>query len=100
NKSQSKRSAVLRPLRCRRLVLSQPQPPGTSSLGRMASPQCCADPATLNPAGGEGRVVDSLGGIAAYVAGVRESKAAVVLISDIFGFEAPILSYTFLCCAS
>ncbi|VAH07173.1 unnamed protein product [Triticum turgidum subsp. durum] len=57
----------------------------------MASPQCCADPPTLNPAGGEGRVVDSLGGIAAYVAGVRESKAAVVLISDIFGFEAPIL---------
>ncbi|VAH07174.1 unnamed protein product [Triticum turgidum subsp. durum] len=52
----------------------------------MASPQCCADPPTLNPAGGEGRVVDSLGGIAAYVAGVRESKAAVVLISDIFDF--------------
>ncbi|XBJ10365.1 hypothetical protein VPH35_015243 [Triticum aestivum] len=50
----------------------------------MASPQCCADPPTLNPAGGEGRVVDSFGGITAYVAGARESKAAVVLISDIF----------------
>ncbi|VAH18951.1 unnamed protein product [Triticum turgidum subsp. durum] len=57
----------------------------------MASPQCCADPPMLNPAGGEGRVVDSLGGVTAYVAGVRESNAAVVLISDIFGFEAPIL---------
>ncbi|KAM3403951.1 hypothetical protein ACQJBY_007198 [Aegilops geniculata] len=57
----------------------------------MASPQCCADPPTLNPTGGEGRVVDSLGGIAAYVAGSADSRAAVVLVSDIFGFEAPIL---------
>lgn len=55
----------------------------------MATPQCCANPPTLNPAGGEGKVVDSLGGIAAYVAGARESKAAVVLISDIFGNPRP-----------
>ncbi|KAF6984623.1 hypothetical protein CFC21_002598 [Triticum aestivum] len=56
----------------------------------MARPQCCANPPTLNPAGGEGRVVDDgFGGIAAYVAGSTESKAAVILISDIFGFEAP-----------
>ncbi|KAI4966222.1 hypothetical protein ZWY2020_042019 [Hordeum vulgare] len=55
----------------------------------MATPQCCADPPTLNPAGGEGKVVDSFGGITAYVSGARESKAAVVLISDVFGFEAP-----------
>ncbi|EMS61726.1 hypothetical protein CFC21_002596 [Triticum aestivum] len=52
----------------------------------MASPQCCADPPTLDPAGGEGRVVDSFGGITAYVAGARESKAAVILVSDIFDF--------------
>uniref|UniRef100_A0ACD5U339 Uncharacterized protein n=1 Tax=Avena sativa TaxID=4498 RepID=A0ACD5U339_AVESA len=55
----------------------------------MASPQCCANPPTLSPAGGEGKVVDSFGGIKAYVAGGQDSKAAVVLISDIFGFEAP-----------
>ncbi|XP_024315786.1 endo-1,3;1,4-beta-D-glucanase isoform X2 [Brachypodium distachyon] len=55
----------------------------------MASPQCCANPPTLNPAGGEGKVVDSFGGTRAYVAGAEESKAAVILISDIFGFEAP-----------
>ncbi|BAF17388.1 Os05g0399100, partial [Oryza sativa Japonica Group] len=55
----------------------------------MASPQCCANPPTLNPAGGEGKVVESFGGIKAYVAGAAESKAAVVLISDVFGFEAP-----------
>ncbi|XP_051208107.1 endo-1,3;1,4-beta-D-glucanase [Lolium perenne] len=57
----------------------------------MASPQCCANPPSLNPAGGEGKVVDSFGGIKAYVAGAQESKAAVVLIADVFGFEAPIL---------
>ncbi|XP_052155944.1 endo-1,3;1,4-beta-D-glucanase-like isoform X1 [Oryza glaberrima] len=55
----------------------------------MASPQCCANPPTLNPAGGEGKVVDSFGGIKAYVSGAAESKAAVVLVSDVFGFEAP-----------
>ncbi|KAI5018453.1 hypothetical protein ZWY2020_043341 [Hordeum vulgare] len=37
----------------------------------MATPQCCADPPTLNPAGGEGKVVDSFGGITAYVSGAR-----------------------------
>uniref|UniRef100_A0A0D9WG90 Dienelactone hydrolase domain-containing protein n=1 Tax=Leersia perrieri TaxID=77586 RepID=A0A0D9WG90_9ORYZ len=55
----------------------------------MASPQCCANPPTLNPAGGEGKVVDSFGGIKSYVAGAAESKAAVILVSDVFGFEAP-----------
>ncbi|CAM0955620.1 unnamed protein product [Alopecurus aequalis] len=55
----------------------------------MASPQCCANPPTLSPASGEGKVVDSFGGIRAYVAGAQDSKAAVVLISDVYGFEAP-----------
>uniref|UniRef100_A0ACD5TH19 Uncharacterized protein n=1 Tax=Avena sativa TaxID=4498 RepID=A0ACD5TH19_AVESA len=55
----------------------------------MASPQCCANPPTLNPACGQGKVVDSFGGIPAYVAGTEDSKAAVILISDVFGFEAP-----------
>ncbi|VAH18947.1 hypothetical protein VPH35_009203 [Triticum aestivum] len=52
----------------------------------MASPQCCANPPALNPAAGEGKVVDSFGGIKAYVAGAKESKAAVVLISDVYDF--------------
>jgi hypothetical protein len=51
----------------------------------MASPQCCANPPTLSPAAGEGKVVDSFGGIRAYVAGAQDSKAAVVLISDVYG---------------
>uniref|UniRef100_A0A0A9H7M1 Dienelactone hydrolase domain-containing protein n=1 Tax=Arundo donax TaxID=35708 RepID=A0A0A9H7M1_ARUDO len=55
----------------------------------MASSQCCENPPALNPAGGEGKVVDSFGGLKAYLAGPDDAKAAIVLISDIFGFEAP-----------
>jgi len=55
----------------------------------MASAQCCDNPPALNPAGGEGKVVDSFGGLKAYLVGSDESKAAVILISDIFGFESP-----------
>uniref|UniRef100_A0A0A9E7E2 Dienelactone hydrolase domain-containing protein n=1 Tax=Arundo donax TaxID=35708 RepID=A0A0A9E7E2_ARUDO len=55
----------------------------------MASSQCCENPPALNPAGGEGKVVDSFGGLKAYLAGPDDAKAAVVLVSDIYGFEAP-----------
>ncbi|KAL6610183.1 hypothetical protein ACP70R_040152 [Stipagrostis hirtigluma subsp. patula] len=55
----------------------------------MASSQCCENPPALNPAGGEGKVVDSFGGLNAYLAGSPDAKAAVVLVSDIFGFDAP-----------
>ncbi|KAK8457856.1 hypothetical protein SEVIR_3G257300v4 [Setaria viridis] len=55
----------------------------------MASSQCCENPPALDPAGGAGKVVDSFGGLKAYVAGAEDSKAAVVLIADVFGFEAP-----------
>ncbi|CAL4908062.1 unnamed protein product [Urochloa decumbens] len=54
----------------------------------MASSQCCDNPPALNPAAGEGKVVDSFGGLKAYLAGSDESKAAVILISDVFGFES------------
>ncbi|XP_051193973.1 endo-1,3;1,4-beta-D-glucanase [Lolium perenne] len=55
----------------------------------MASPQCCANPPTPNHDVGEGKVVESFGGLRSYLAGAEESKLAVVLISDIYGFEAP-----------
>ncbi|TVU19286.1 hypothetical protein EJB05_35426, partial [Eragrostis curvula] len=55
----------------------------------MASSQCCDNPPTLNPAGGEGKVVDSFGGLKAYLVGSDDSKAAVILVSDVYGFEAP-----------
>ncbi|GJM88509.1 hypothetical protein PR202_ga04580 [Eleusine coracana subsp. coracana] len=50
----------------------------------MASSQCCENPPVLDPAGGEGKVVDSFGGIKAYIAGSEGAKAAVVLVSDVF----------------
>jgi hypothetical protein len=53
----------------------------------MASSQCCENPPTLNPAGGAGKVVDSFGGLKAYVAGPEDSKAAVVLVADVFGIS-------------
>nr|CAB3465313.1 unnamed protein product [Digitaria exilis] len=55
----------------------------------MASSQCCDKPPMLNPASGEGKLVDSFGGLKTYLAGSDKSKAAVILISDVFGFEAP-----------
>nr|CAB3461549.1 unnamed protein product [Digitaria exilis] len=56
---------------------------------RMASSQCCDKPPMLNPASGEGELVDSFGGLKTYLAGSDKSKTAVILISDVFGFEAP-----------
>ncbi|KAF8719838.1 hypothetical protein HU200_024596 [Digitaria exilis] len=55
----------------------------------MASSQCCDNPPALNPAGGEGKVVDSFGGLKAYVAGSEDAKAAVVLVADVFGTCSP-----------
>ncbi|KAI4364402.1 hypothetical protein MLD38_020498 [Melastoma candidum] len=54
----------------------------------MSGPQCCSNPPALNLASGGGRV-EIVGGLDAYVVGPSESKLAVVLVSDIFGFEAP-----------
>jgi hypothetical protein len=60
----------------------------------MASSQCCENPPVLNPASGEGKVVDSFGGLKAYLAGSDGAKAAVVLVSDVYGnfsLPAPVL---------
>uniref|UniRef100_A0A0A9FHB9 Uncharacterized protein n=1 Tax=Arundo donax TaxID=35708 RepID=A0A0A9FHB9_ARUDO len=65
--------------------------------GGMVSSQCCKNPSTLSPAGGESKVVDSFGGLKAYLASPDDAKAAAVLISNIFGFEAPNLRYESLC---
>ncbi|KAG1371060.1 putative Endo-1,3-1,4-beta-D-glucanase [Cocos nucifera] len=51
----------------------------------MASSQCCENPPTVNPAGGQGCVVDDLGGLKAYIAGPSDSKLAILLISDVLG---------------
>jgi carboxymethylenebutenolidase len=53
----------------------------------MSSSQCCANPPLLNPSCGDGSV-EQLGGLKTYVTG-SNSKLALVLISDVFGYEAP-----------
>ncbi|XP_043709276.1 endo-1,3;1,4-beta-D-glucanase-like isoform X2 [Telopea speciosissima] len=54
----------------------------------MAGPQCCANPPALNPNSGEGTVKE-FGGLLSYITGSLDSKAAILLVSDVFGFEAP-----------
>ncbi|KAJ1693329.1 hypothetical protein LUZ63_010027 [Rhynchospora breviuscula] len=55
----------------------------------MASSLCCSNPPNLSATSGEGTVVDDFGGIKSYIAGSVDSKRAVILISDVYGFEAP-----------
>ncbi|XP_048136184.1 endo-1,3;1,4-beta-D-glucanase-like [Rhodamnia argentea] len=54
----------------------------------MSGPQCCENPPTLDPSSGAGHV-EQLGGLDAYVIGSPDSKLAIILLSDIFGYEAP-----------
>ncbi|WCJ23660.1 alpha/beta-Hydrolases superfamily protein [Euphorbia peplus] len=54
----------------------------------MSGPQCCQNPPALNPASGSGHV-DKFAGLDTYLTGSSDSKLAVLLVTDIFGFEAP-----------
>ncbi|XP_058077827.1 endo-1,3;1,4-beta-D-glucanase-like [Magnolia sinica] len=54
----------------------------------MASSQCCENPPTLSSTCGQGCVED-VGGLKAYITGPSDSKLAVLLVSDVFGYEAP-----------
>lgn len=54
----------------------------------MSGPQCCANPPTLSPSSGVGSVLE-FGGLKSYVSGPSDSKLAVLLVSDVFGYEAP-----------
>ncbi|KAL6188704.1 hypothetical protein ACLB2K_040095 [Fragaria x ananassa] len=54
----------------------------------MSGPQCCSNPPTLNPTSGSGHV-EKLGGLDSYLTGSPDSKLAIVLVSDIFGYDAP-----------
>jgi len=56
----------------------------------MAGPQCCESAPHLQPVVGIGRV-ETFQHLSAYVTSSPDAKAAVILVSDIFGFEAPIL---------
>nr|GME20037.1 endo-1,3;1,4-beta-D-glucanase-like [Ipomoea batatas] len=54
----------------------------------MSGPKCCENPPTLDPSAGVGSVVE-LGGLNSYVTGSSNSKLAIILASDVFGYEAP-----------
>ncbi|CAN6918345.1 unnamed protein product [Brassica oleracea] len=54
----------------------------------MLGPQCCENPPVLNPLSGSGHV-EKLGGLDVYVSGSPDSNKCVLLISDIYGYEAP-----------
>ncbi|XP_078149172.1 endo-1,3;1,4-beta-D-glucanase-like isoform X1 [Carex rostrata] len=52
--------------------------------------QCCHNPPTPDQFYGKGTVVDNFGGLKTYISGSFDSsKPAILLVSDIFGFEAP-----------
>ncbi|ONK62866.1 uncharacterized protein A4U43_C07F8950 [Asparagus officinalis] len=55
----------------------------------MAGSQCCENPPALSSACGGGSVVESFGGLKSYINGSLDSKLAILLVSDVFGFEAP-----------
>ncbi|KAJ4968204.1 hypothetical protein NE237_014905 [Protea cynaroides] len=54
----------------------------------MAGPQCCNNPPALNPNSGVG-TVEEFGGLLSYITGSSDSEGAILLVSDVFGFEAP-----------
>lgn len=59
-----------------------------SAKERMSGPECCSNPPTLNPNAGSGHV-EKLGALNAYIVGSPNSKSSVLLVSDVFGYEAP-----------
>jgi len=56
----------------------------------MLGPACCSNPPILNSFSGTGHVA-KLGGVDAYLTGSPLCTFAILLVSDIFGFKAPIL---------
>jgi len=54
----------------------------------MSSSQCFDNPPSLSSTSGVGSVQE-LGGLKTYVTGPQDSNLAILLISDVFGYEAP-----------
>ncbi|KAK9945382.1 hypothetical protein M0R45_010902 [Rubus argutus] len=54
----------------------------------VSGPQCLENPPTRNSTYGAGSVTE-IGGLKAYVTGPSHSKRALLLASDVYGFEAP-----------
>ncbi|CAL5347137.1 unnamed protein product [Camellia sinensis] len=54
----------------------------------MSGPQCCSNAPALNSSCGEGHV-EELACLKCYVSGSPDSNLAILLVSDVFGFDAP-----------
>ncbi|KAI5415933.1 endo-1,3;1,4-beta-D-glucanase [Lathyrus oleraceus] len=54
----------------------------------MAGPECCSNAPILNPNSGVGNV-EKLGGLDTYTTGPSDSNFAILMVSEVFGFEAP-----------
>ncbi|KAI3908060.1 hypothetical protein MKW98_003705 [Papaver atlanticum] len=54
----------------------------------MAGIQCCENPPDLSLSSGSG-CVEEIGGLQSYVSGSLDSKLGILLVSDVFGYEAP-----------
>ncbi|KAK8951731.1 hypothetical protein KSP39_PZI004226 [Platanthera zijinensis] len=50
----------------------------------MANSECCKNPPELSSSSGDGNVVENFGDLKAYIAGSLDSKAAILLVSDVF----------------
>ncbi|GFP83967.1 endo-1 3 [Phtheirospermum japonicum] len=55
----------------------------------MLGSQCTENPPALISSSGEGNNIEEIGGLKTYVTGDQDSKLAVLLLSDAFGYEAP-----------
>ncbi|KAL1816656.1 hypothetical protein ACET3Z_019230 [Daucus carota] len=54
----------------------------------MSGAECCRNPPVLSSSSGSGYVIQ-LAGLKAYVSGSSQSKLAILLVSDGFGYESP-----------
>nr|GMD01365.1 endo-1,3;1,4-beta-D-glucanase-like [Ipomoea batatas] len=54
----------------------------------MSGPQCFNNPPTLSSTTGSGSLQE-IAGIKTYVSGSQDSKLAILMISDVLGYEAP-----------
>ncbi|KAB2616842.1 beta-D-glucanase-like [Pyrus ussuriensis x Pyrus communis] len=56
----------------------------------MSGPQCCSNPPILKPESyGVDNSDEKLGGLDVYVAGSPNSKLAILLVSNVFGYRVP-----------
>ncbi|KAJ0531120.1 putative dienelactone hydrolase, alpha/Beta hydrolase [Helianthus annuus] len=60
----------------------------TLTLEIMSGPECCKNPPAISSGGESGEVLQ-IASLNSYVSGKPDSKIAVLLVSDVYGYEAP-----------